>query len=117
MAQYQGHSNQGQANQPKTNTYQRTNAPTHGSNTATKGNMGAQTTEKVYKEPLYKTGLFKSNREGVRSMASVQVKKEITIPAGSYINLYSVDDKSNFQDPSKAPDFSIQITEGTLKQV
>lgn len=33
------------------------------------------------------TGLFKSE-EGKKSIASVQVKEDVMIPAGSYINLY-----------------------------
>jgi uncharacterized cupin superfamily protein len=59
-------------------------------------------------ETLFKTGLWK--KEGGKSLASVQVKETITIPAGSYINLFENDKKSDSH-----PDFSITVREGVLK--
>lgn len=60
---------------------------------------------------LFKTGLWAPTREGSKAIATVQVREDITIPAGSYINLYQADKKGE-----KSPDFNLQIRSGTLKQ-
>lgn len=57
---------------------------------------------------VFKTGLFKS--EGGKTLASVQVKEDITIPAGSYINLFE-----NEQKTEKHPMFTISVRTGVLK--
>ena len=85
--------------------------PNSGANKAT----GAQHTKKVAntgnatgsRNVLFRTGLFKSDKEGVKSLASALVKEAITIPAGSYINLYANDDKKT----DASPDFSITVVE------
>jgi hypothetical protein len=40
---------------------------------------------------LLSTGLFAPDREGSKAEATVRTKEAITIPAGSYINLYKAD--------------------------
>jgi hypothetical protein len=65
---------------------------------------------KLPRKSLYKTGLFAPNKEGVKSIGSVQVKEDVVIPAGSYINLYENDKRTS----EKSPMFSLSITEGKL---
>lgn len=61
---------------------------------------------------LFKTGLWAPTREGSKAIATVQVKETITIPAGSYLNLYQADKKNE-----KSPDFNLQVRSGKLKEV
>ena len=70
---------------------------------------GADRTDKPAAETVFKTGLFKS--EGGKSLASVQVKEDVMIPAGSYINLFE-----NEQKTEKHPPFTISVRTGVLKQ-
>lgn len=65
------------------------------------------------KPALFSTGLFSPTKEGVKAIGSVQVKEAITIPAGSYINLYE-NDKAP-ANGGVAPAFRLQVTEGVLK--
>jgi len=60
-------------------------------------------------EAIFSTGLWA--QEGGKSLATVQVREDIMIPAGSYINLYQSDKKDE-----KSPDFKIQVRPGVLKQ-
>jgi len=62
------------------------------------------------RKAIFSTGLFSPNKEGVKAIGSVQLKEDVVIPAGSYINLYESDSKNE-----KAPAFRIQVTEGKLK--
>lgn len=64
------------------------------------------------KAALFSTGLFAPTKEGVKSIGSVQVKEEIVIPAGSYINLY---DNTADRKSDTSPSFRLQVTEGKLK--
>lgn len=59
---------------------------------------------------IFSTGLFAPTKEGVKSLGNIQVKEDVTIPAGSYINLYDVEKKND-----KSPAFRIQVTAGKLK--
>lgn len=70
--------------------------------------QGSSTTGKKDAATVFKTGLFKS--EGGKTLASVQVKEDITIPAGSYINLFE-----NEQKTEKHPMFTISVRTGVLK--
>jgi hypothetical protein len=63
------------------------------------------------RKSLFQTGLFAPNKEGVKSIGSVQVKEAITIPAGSYINLYENDKRKS----DASPIFNLSVTEGKLK--
>lgn len=69
--------------------------------------------EVVKTEPLFKTGLWKQP-EGSKSqaIATCQVKEDVHIPAGSYINLFQTDlDKRT----ELSPDFRITVRPGVLK--
>lgn len=59
---------------------------------------------------IFSTGLFAPTKEGVKSLGSVQLKEDITLPAGSYINLYPVD-----QTKDNSPVYKIQVTPGKKK--
>ena len=60
--------------------------------------------------PIFSTGLFRPTKEGVKSLGSVQVKEDLHIPAGSYINLYPVD-----KEGENLPAFKLSITVGKKK--
>lgn len=67
----------------------------------------------VKTEPLFKTGLWKQP-EGSKSqaIATCQVKEDVHIPAGSYINLFATDlDKRT----EMSPDFRITVRPGVLR--
>lgn len=66
------------------------------------------TTER--KPAIFQTGLFKPTKEGVKSIGSVQVKEDVTIPAGSYINLYTA-----ASDKNADLAFKIQVTPGVVR--
>jgi len=66
--------------------------------------------------PLFSTGLFvKKDDEGNpvsgATLASVQVKETVTLPAGSWINLYANEPKT-----PNHPEFSIKVNPGQLRQ-
>lgn len=65
---------------------------------------------KVDSNQIFKTGMWAPTREGSKALATVQLKETITIPAGSYLNLYQSDKKNE-----KSPDFNLQIRSGVLK--
>lgn len=100
-------------NQSSTGTYNRNSYQKTGATKGATAHVAGDTTEK--KKALFTTGLFRPTKEGVKSLGSVQVKEAITIPAGSYINIYEVDDKSRFKNADTAPDFTLKVTEGKLK--
>lgn len=60
---------------------------------------------------IFSTGLFAPNKEGVRSKGSVQLKEDVILPAGSYINLYENEDRKG----DTSPVFKLQVTPGKLK--
>lgn len=59
---------------------------------------------------IFSTGLFVPDREGVKAMASVQVKEEVVIPAGSYISIYHNDLKKS----ETSPDYRLQVRPGKM---
>lgn len=67
------------------------------------------TTEKV--ENVFTTGMWV--QEKGPALASVQVKEDITLLAGSYINLY---DNRASKKTEQHPDFKITVRPGKLKQ-
>lgn len=71
---------------------------------------GTSTAARTPRAKLFSTGLFAPNKEGVKSIGSVQVKEDVVIPAGSYINLYENDKKTS----DKSPMFNLSVTEGKL---
>ena len=62
-------------------------------------------------ETLFSTGLWL--QEKGPALASVQVTEDVTIPAGSYINMY---DNRESKKTDKHPDFAIKVRPGKLKQ-
>ena len=62
-------------------------------------------------DALFSTGLFAPDKEGSKALGTVKVKETITIPAGSYINLYENDRRKTDKDPM----FKLQIREATKK--
>lgn len=79
-------------------------------NSSSNNKQGSTSAPKAARKSLYKTGLFAPNKEGVKSIGSVQVKEEVVIPAGSYINLYENTERKG----ETSPVFSLAITEGKL---
>lgn len=63
--------------------------------------------------PLFSTGLFAPNKDGVKSIGGVQLKEAINLPAGSFINLYTVEPREG--DKPNGPVYRIQVMPGTLK--
>lgn len=74
-------------------------------------NTDAQKQAATSRKKIFATGLFAPNKDGVKSIGSVQVKEEIVIPAGSFINLYEADRKSDSH-----PVFTLSVTEGLVKK-
>jgi hypothetical protein len=62
-------------------------------------------------DALFSSGLFTPDNEKSKAIGTVRVKETITIPAGSYINLYENDRKKTDKDPV----FKLQIREATKK--
>lgn len=71
-----------------------------------------QATDRPKVEALFSTGLFAPTKPGVKSMGSVQLKEDVTLPAGSYINLYTNDKKTS----DKSPAYRIVATPGVVRQ-
>lgn len=67
-------------------------------------------------ENILRTGLFTPTGEKVIEglMGSVQLKEAVTLPAGTWINLYE-NDKARSKNPEKAPDFNLQFRPGVVK--
>lgn len=72
----------------------------------------AAATDRPKVEALFSTGLFAPTKPGVKSMGSVQLKEDIHLPAGSYINLYTNDKKTS----DKSPAYRIVATPGVVRQ-
>jgi len=70
----------------------------------------APTAGAVKVENIFSTGLW--TQEGGKSLATVQVREDVTIPAGSYINLYATDEAMRKEN---SPDFKITVRPGVLK--
>lgn len=82
--------------------------------TATKSSFGGGAGADERKKPLLSTGLFASNRPESKVLASVFIKEEITIPAGSSINLfeYYAEKAEEMKAAGKtAPTFLLQVRE------
>jgi len=92
-------------------------APTSSFGGGNRSNNAPRPTSTTNKAPtkkvIFSTGLFAPTKEGVKSIGSVQVKEDVTIPAGSYINLYENDKR----DKETSPMFKLSVTEGKFKQV
>lgn len=59
---------------------------------------------------LFRTGLFAPRNENSKAIGTVQLKEDVVLKAGSYINLYENEKKSD-----TSPIFSMQVREGVLK--
>ena len=68
---------------------------------------GAGTTSSNDNE-IFSTGMFKPNKEGVKSIASVKLKEDLTIPAGSYVNIYV----NEYKKEDNHPDYKLRVTKG-----
>lgn len=96
MAYNSGTKYSGQKNQPVAGTK------------AVANTGAAAATTKV--ENLFQTGMWL--QEKGPALASVQVKEDITIPAGAYINLY---DNRGDKKSDAHPDFKVTVRPGKLK--
>lgn len=87
------------------------NRPAYGTQQRS-GNGSQQQGAKVSvgKTALFTTGLFRPDSEKSKALASIRVKEAVTIPAGSYINLYTVDEPKE-----NGPTHRIQIKESSVK--
>jgi hypothetical protein len=99
----------GQGNQSRGGS--NSNSNFRGNNNARAASTGATGTAGVRKAIL-RTGLFAPTRDGAKDIASVQVKETVTIPAGSYINLYLSDSKSE-----KGPKYNLSVMPAVAKKV
>lgn len=57
---------------------------------------------------LFVTGMYKPNKEGVKSIASVKLKEDLNIPAGSYVNIYV----NEYKKEESHPDYKLRVTKG-----
>jgi|LakMenEpi03Aug12_release.lakeMendotaPanAssembly.Ray.scaffolds.fasta_scaffold439001_2 hypothetical protein len=69
-------------------------------------------TGKAVSSALYSTGLFAPDGDRSKAVGTVRVKEEITIPAGSYINLYENERRKGEKDPV----FKLQVRAGKTDQ-
>lgn len=93
------------------NGYNKTNsAPVRG-NYSARPATGDQAGDQGKSVIIFSTGLFKPDREGVKALASIQVKEDITIPAGSYISVYHNEVKKS----PTSPDYRLMVKPGKLK--
>ena len=99
---YQGNRKPYQSNRPATGGA----APARSS-----GNSGSSSGTEV--DAIFSTGLFAPKSENAKAIGTVTVDKEIVIPAGSFINLYKVDDERRKTD--KHPVYSLLVRPGTEK--
>ena len=67
---------------------------------------------KTASSALYSTGLFAPDGDRSKAVGTVRVKEAITIPAGSYINLYENDRRKGDKDPV----FKLQVRAGKTEQ-
>lgn len=79
------------------------------SNTA---RSSSASTGKTAVSALYSTGLFAPDGDKSKAVGTVKVKETITIPAGSYINLYENDRRKDDKDPV----FKLQVRAGKTAQ-
>lgn len=59
---------------------------------------------------LWSTGLFTPRNASSKAIATVQVKEDVVLKAGSYINLYESDKKGE-----TSPIFRMQVRDGQLR--
>jgi hypothetical protein len=85
-------------------------------NTAPRGNGGgnavpsASGARATSEDTVFSTGLFKPLNENSKAVATIQLKEDVVLKAGMYINLYEADAKTE-----KSPIFRVQIRKGELK--
>ena len=85
---------------------------------STQGNMSRSSStqqsagSKTASNALYSTGLFAPDGDRSKAVGTVKVKETITIPAGSYINLYENDRRKGDKDPV----FKLQVRAGKAAQ-
>lgn len=81
-------------------------------NTVAQVRSGSSDSNAVKKDALFTTGIFAPHPQSKgKAIATVQLKEAVTIPAGSYINLYECEDRKT----DKSPLFRMQVREGVLK--
>ena len=74
------------------------------------GNTVAKTTT-TDSSVLFSTGLFAPDNEKSKAMATVKIKEDLVIPAGSYINLYE-----NEATSERSPKIRLQIRKASVKK-
>lgn len=89
----------------RTNSGPVSNVQRSNTNTSTNNAAGGKPTVAA----IFSTGLF-APREGSKSIATVQLKEAVTLPAGSYINMYEAETKVEGK-----PIFRLQVRPGQLK--
>jgi hypothetical protein len=76
------------------------------------GGVKSNSNDAVKKDALFTTGIFAPHPQSKgKAIATVQLKEAVTIPAGSYINLYECEERKT----DKSPLFRMQVREGVLK--
>ena len=60
------------------------------------------------KTAILTTGLFAPENSKSKAIGTIKLKEAVTLPAGSYINLYEVDRKGD-----KSPVFRLQVREAS----
>lgn len=81
-------------------------------NTARSTGSQSAGASKTAASSLYSTGLFAPDGDKSKAVGTVKVKETITIPAGSYINLYENDRRKDDKDPV----FKLQVRAGKAAQ-
>lgn len=89
----------------------RNSGSTQGNMSRSSSTQSAGSMEKVASS-LYSTGLFAPDSDRSKAVGTVKVKETITIPAGSYINLYENDRRKGDKDPV----FKLQVRAGKAAQ-
>ena len=59
-------------------------------------------------EVIFSTDLFAPDSDKSKALGTIKTKEAVTIPAGSYINLYEVTDRKG----EKSPNFRLQVRPG-----
>jgi hypothetical protein len=88
---------------------------TYGRNRTTQASPAApaaSTPGKLSEGVLYSTGLFAPRNAASKAIGTVQVKEDVVLKAGSFINLYEND---KVGDGENKPIFRMQVRQGTLK--
>lgn len=62
-------------------------------------------------EAVFSTGLFRPKNAASKAIGTIQIKEDVVLKAGSYINLYEVENPKSDSHPI----FRMQVRAGQLK--